>query len=117
MSRAHFAIVSMAGAEFADAQELTKAELLARIESVTLNFLRAVERGNDPELHLVSVNHSRNYLQFCIYLSFKAARCGSNVVRDSGGRIHLGAGTSTKKLFARKAAGARKVAKSRRALY
>ena len=52
-----------------------------------------------------------------MFCTFKAARSGSNVVRDSSGRIHLGAVTSIKKLFARKAAGARKVAKSRRALY
>lgn len=45
----------MAGpvAELADAQALDKAQLLARIESVTLDFLRAVEKGDDPELHLV----------------------------------------------------------------
>ena len=42
-----------AGGEFADAQELNKTELLARIESITLDFLRAVEKGDDPELHLV----------------------------------------------------------------
>lgn len=55
MSRAHFATVSMAGAEteLTDAQPLNKTELLARIESVTLDFLRAVESGDDPELHLV----------------------------------------------------------------
>lgn len=46
----------MAGAEFADAQELNKAELLTRIESVTLEFLRAVEREDDPELYLVNKN-------------------------------------------------------------
>ena len=39
--------------ELADAEALSKTELLARIESVTLEFLRAVERGDDPELHLV----------------------------------------------------------------
>ena len=39
--------------ELADAQALSRTELLARIESVTLEFLRAVERGDDPELHLV----------------------------------------------------------------
>lgn len=45
----------MAGAvtELADAQALNKTELLARIKSLTLDFLRAVERGDDPELHLV----------------------------------------------------------------
>lgn len=42
-----------AGAELADARALGKAELLARIESIALEFLRAVERGDDPELHLV----------------------------------------------------------------
>ena len=104
----------MAGAEFADAQQLNKAELLTRIEYVTLEFLRAVERGDDPELHLVITLRVCLNVLFC---TFKAARSGSNVVRDSSGRIHLGAGTSTKKLFARKAAGARKVAKSKRALY
>ena len=46
-------------------------------------------------------------------MSTKAARSGSNVVRDSSGCIHLGRATSTKRLFARKAAGARKVAKSK----
>jgi len=42
-----------AEAELADAQALNKAQLLARIESVTLDFLRAIEKGDDPELHLV----------------------------------------------------------------
>jgi len=51
-------LVSMAGemariAEVVDAEPLSKAQLLSRIESVTLDFLKAVERGEDPELHLV----------------------------------------------------------------
>lgn len=50
-----FVTVSMAEAasELADAQALNKTELLTRIESVTLDFIRAVERGDDPKLHLV----------------------------------------------------------------
>ena len=52
-----------------------------------------------------------------LYFSGKAARSGNNVVRDSSGRIRLGAGITTKKLFARKAAGARKIAKSKRVFY
>jgi len=44
----------MAGiAEVVDAEPFSKAQLLSRIESVTLDFLKAVERGEDPELHLV----------------------------------------------------------------
>jgi len=43
----------------------------------------------------------------------QAARSESNVIRDRTGCIHLGQATSIKKLFARKAQGARKVAKSR----
>lgn len=47
-------LVSMAGiAEVVDAEPLSKAQLLSRIESVTLDFLKAVDRGEDPELHLV----------------------------------------------------------------
>jgi len=48
---------------------------------------------------------------------FKTVRSGSNVVRDSSGCIHLRAVTSAKRLFARKAVGARKVAKSDRMFY
>jgi len=43
----------------------------------------------------------------------QAARSERNVIRDRTGCIHLGQATSTKKLFARKAQGAKKVAKSR----
>ena len=42
-----------AASELADARALNKTELLVRIESVTLDFIRAVERGDDPALHLV----------------------------------------------------------------
>ena len=52
-----------------------------------------------------------------LYFTGKAARSGNNVMRDSSGRIRLGAGITTKKLFARKAAGARKIAKSKRVFY
>lgn len=50
-----FAAVSMAEAasELVGAHALNKTEILARIESVTLDFIRAVERGDDPALHLV----------------------------------------------------------------
>lgn len=40
--------------ELADARLRSKAEVLAILESLTLAFLQAISRGDDPELHLVS---------------------------------------------------------------
>lgn len=40
--------------ELADARLRSKAEVLAILESLTLAFLQAISRGEDPELHLVS---------------------------------------------------------------
>ena len=42
----------------------------------------------------------------------KVKRSQKNVIRDSGGRLHLGRNKTVKKLFARNAAGAGRFAKS-----
>ncbi len=39
--------------ELADARLLSRSEALAVIESLTEEFLEAISRGDDPELHLV----------------------------------------------------------------
>lgn len=39
--------------ELADARLLPQAEVLAILESLTLRFLQAIAKGDDPELHLV----------------------------------------------------------------
>lgn len=39
--------------ELADARLRSKTEVLATLESLTLDFLRAITRGDDPQLHLV----------------------------------------------------------------
>lgn len=39
--------------EVADAQLLGRSEALKVIESLTLNFLKAIARGEDPEMFLV----------------------------------------------------------------
>lgn len=39
--------------EMADAKLLTRSEALGVIESLTLDFLRAIARGEDPEMFLV----------------------------------------------------------------
>lgn len=39
--------------ELADARLRSKIEVLATLESLTLDFLRAITRGDDPQLHLV----------------------------------------------------------------
>ena len=40
--------------ELADARLPSKSEVLALLESLTLAFLQAIAKGEDPELHLVS---------------------------------------------------------------
>ena len=42
--------------ELADARLLSNAEVLAILESLTLAFLQALTRGEDPELHLVRLH-------------------------------------------------------------
>lgn len=39
--------------ELADARLFPQAEVLAILESLTLEFLQAIAKGSDPELHLV----------------------------------------------------------------
>lgn len=62
------------------------------IEHLALGFVTSVSKGEDPQLELV-------------------ARSQKNVIRDSGGCLHLGKKKTIKRLFARNAAGAVKFAK------
>lgn len=78
--------------ELSDARNLPKEEVIRMIEHLALGFVTSVSKGEDPQLELV-------------------ARSQKNVIRDSGGCLHLGKKKTIKRLFARNAAGAVKFAK------
>lgn len=98
--------------ELSDARHLPKEEVIKLIENLALAFITSVSDGQDPQLVLVSnVNSSLIVLPPPLH-THKVKRSQKNVIRDSGGRLHLGKNKTVKRLFARNAAGAGRFAKS-----
>ena len=105
--------------EMVDAQLLSRGETLRVIETLTLKFLQAISKEEDPELYLVCKTHIINmihniYVLIIINdnLFFKASRSEKNVVRDEQGRVHLGTSKTVKKLFGRGGTGVDRYTKS-----
>lgn len=104
--------------ELADALVTSRAETLARIEAITLEFLTAVASGEDPTLQLVrqldsTVISSNTQVTPC---TAQICRSEKNVIRDGSGHTHLGKVKTVKALFERKALGADRYAKSKSSL-
>lgn len=85
------------------------------IEHLALGFVTSVSKGEDPQLELVSKDHRNKLAAYQlpngIHYGQQVARSQKNVIRDSGGCLHLGKKKTIKRLFARNAAGAVKFAK------
>lgn len=94
---------------WSDAQCLSRDEILKLIEKLVLEFLQTVNRGDDPQLILVSEN---TCIKDYFILFFQVNRSDRNTVRDEKGTLHLGKTTTTKRLFGHKGVGIQRFTKS-----